>query len=177
MKNLILLPVILLYLPYAMAQDKSKPAAGKTFTVSGTITQSSDYCGGDELSPEDMEKAARPYPAEGKKIFIRKGSKNTGKAIFMEFTVDAKGNFSIQLPPGKYCVIDAARAEKLDLSLYKNEDLDITSEECMKKWWSTCQHVIEVKDSDVKDVKINFHVHCFTNSTCPCIIYTGPPPP
>ncbi len=153
----------------------------KTYKLSGKVTSTSDYCGGAEPPPELLDQLATPIPYQGKTFYIKAGTMNNINApILYTVVTDTGGNYSVQLPPGKYCMIDKFRADTSFLrSLLKNDpnsNLKVGDKKCLQDWFNSCFYAFSISDSNLTNV--NFHVHrpCFTPEGVPCVGYSGPLP-
>lgn len=164
---LLLLAVSLLAFSMKVAKKK-KPA---TYSVEGTITETSAYCGGVAPSPE--QQFPKPYPKAGIKLLVRKGNfNNPEEKIIDSFVSDAQGKFKIALPAGTYTFIEPWKREK-----YKTpqNDRNLTYDTaCYRKKYHQPDYTLEVKKK-VTDINIHFQRPCAW--TTPCIIYNGPKPP
>jgi hypothetical protein len=146
----------------------------KTFTVSGTITQTSDYCGGAAPSEAMLEMLRTPQVLEGKKIFVRKGNANdASKKVITETVSDANGNFKLDLFPGVYCIVFEEKSTNFKTP--QNDKYNTWDAACLKAKYVNCEYTFTLKSKSLTGVKINYHKHCpFKN---PCSQYSGPTPP
>ncbi|MFI5151582.1 MAG: hypothetical protein ACHQRM_17795 [Bacteroidia bacterium] len=156
---------------------KAEPV--KEFQVSGLITQTQSYCGG-ARPPEDLLKRLQsPHPLSGKKIYFRKGTKNTLDMQGLKDAVsDSTGHFKVMLTSGSYCIIEEDQVKALDVESFKKKYLTpylVADEVCLKQWWDKCYSSFELGAADKSDVNLNFHMPCFTKGL-PCVKYTGPMP-
>lgn len=177
MKHLLIVLGLVLVCSFTKAQvTKSKKEI--VHTISGKVTQTSSYCGGAMPTEEILQEMSKPVPYAGKVFYVRKGSVNNIKMpIVLSFTVNAKGEFSIDLPPGQYCLIQKEQVKTLNMKNYKSTtDLQI-DENCLKEWWAKPYYAFQITDKNITDLKFNFYHACFVNSDIPCIEYVGPMPP
>jgi hypothetical protein len=144
--------------------------------ISGTVVQTSDYCGG-IAPPEEMRESLRkekPYPR--KELFVRGGTINKySQPVLERFVSDEEGRFKISLPPGVYCVIEATKKDELKLpaTTKGNRPADqssTTDKDCLEKWYHTCDNTLKIGKQNLKGVVIKFHHTC----NPPCV--TGGPP-
>lgn len=150
----------------------------KTVKISGKITMTSSYCGGAAPPQELLNELATPRPVAGMKLYVRKGSSNSNGPVVAADTTAADGSFSFDLPPGTYCILSEEQLKPLDAKdISKEPYVVVTSEECLKKWWSEGLRILEVGDKNIKDVDFQFYGRCFISSLCPCLRYDGPLPP
>src|SRR5207253_8731349 len=85
----------------------------------------------------------------------------------------------ISLPPGDYCFIDDSKKDALRVpdftkenqNLAPSQQYHLTSEECLKQWWETCDKTLKVEKKDLKGVVIKYHRAC----NPPCVV-GGPKP-
>jgi len=152
--------------------------SSERYTVSGKVMQTFPYCGGAAPSEEMMKSLRAPKPYGGKIFYIRKGSVNDLKAPIMgSFTVNGAGEFSFELPPGTYSIIQKEQLKTLDLKQFKSGTWEKADENCLKEWWAKPYHLLEIKDKNLGELSFIFHRKCFVNSDIPCIYYRGPMPP
>lgn len=148
------------------------------FTISGQVKQTTNYCGGAQISPEMMKGYSTPQPYAGKVFYIRKGKTNNLKEpVIVSFTVDPSGKFSFQLPPGTYSIIQEQQLKEIKMSDYTNSQFIFADEACLKNWWLKPYHILEVKNKDINKLYFEFYHPCFINSDIPCLQYNGPMPP
>lgn len=150
----------------------------QTYSIEGTLTTSTSYCGGVDIGDEIYEyQKERPYSAT---VYVREGEVNNSKCkIIDSVSTDAEGNFHFDLKPGKYILFTANfKSESIidDLLKYDGEDTSV-DEECLRGWWKNGLFKIEVIDSNITNLKYNFHQDCFVPFAIPCIGYHGPYPP
>lgn len=152
------------------------PAKGKTFSISGQVVHTYEYCGGMEPTPEMVTEGNTPRPYSGKKFYVRKGNVNTTKAaIAGSFITDDNGNFSLSLPAGTYSIIVEEQLNTISAKDLKRDDVQV-DEDCLKAWWAKPYHLLQVK-KDITGLKFSFHHRCFIKGDVPCTGYTGPMPP
>jgi len=146
----------------------------KKLMVSGTITQTSDYCGGAAPSEALLQMLRTPQALEGKKIFVRKGTANdASKKVITETLSDANGNFKLQLPAGVYCLVFEDKSS--DFKTPQNDKNNTWDEACLKAKYAKCEYTFTLKNKFIEGVKVNYHKLCsFRN---PCSKYSGPTPP
>lgn len=163
--------------PGGASRSKAKTAGRRT--ISGKVVQTSDYCGGANPSEEILEFLRKEKPFPNKEVFVRAGNVNAIKQTILKFTTDAEGNFKISLPPGDYCFIDDSKKDALRVpdftkenqNLAPSQQYHLTSEECLKQWWETCDKTLKVEKKDLKGVVIKYHRAC----NPPCVV-GGPKP-
>lgn len=151
--------------------------------VGGTIMQTTSFCGGAEMSAEELAELTKARPLKGKKCFVRKGNRNNLKgAVVASFLSDSAGNFMIYLPPGEYCVIDSRKYDKnyvtgLSKKYKKSSDFyEAADLECLKKWLAIPDLVFTVKKGEPNKITVTYHAPCPWEGL-PCVRYTGPLPP
>ncbi len=164
--------LILCFASYIIiAQTKQK------FTISGKVRHSYAYYGGVEPSEEMLANQTKPRPYVGKTFYIRKGKVNNVKAkIILSFKADTAGNFSFELPPGIYSIIQEPQVKKLNIKFYKNQNIEADSN-CLKNWWEKPYYILEIKDKSISGLDFKFHHPCFISDDIPCLNYIGPMPP
>lgn len=163
------------------SKKKSRSNACK---ITGRVTYTKSHCGGVRLTEEQMNEMRTPRPLAGKKLYIKKGNTNTfdNTKIVAEVTADEKGEFTLELPPGEYLIVD----EKKKDTAYYNQILKEYSKPtdmysaadsvCMKTWYQTPELIFTVKKGQKIKPEVNFPNRCSWN-TIPCAHYKGPLPP
>lgn len=136
------------------------------YTVSGTITETHEVLSG--IRPtEDMEREwKRPKPYANKTLYVRIGTSNKyTKKVYRRFTTDSAGRFIIYLPPGKYCIVQQPKRDRLKIPDYTEqnkqlrnfEQYQVGDKKCFDDWYSACDTTIEVKDKNLTDIRFNIH--------------------
>src|ERR1035437_1246537 len=143
-------------LSFEQKQSKKKVMQ---YPVSGIITGTSAYCGGERPPAELLAQLATPTPRPGKKIYIKTGEVNSfNSKVFLELTTDTAGKFHAKLSPGKYLIVDE---EKKDISYYnkllKEHKTETSSFEavdtvCLKAWYVKPDYTFEVKNTEMKNI-------------------------
>lgn len=176
MKALSLFLVCFALLSFNQAKPEKK---SKKILISGTVTETNDYCGGARPSDEILTQLATPRPLVNKKIYIKKGEVNAfDSKVILVLTSDSKGNFHAKLRPGKYLVVDSTKKDpayyNLLLKTYKNQTANYLAIDtvCLKEWFLKPAGVFEVTPVETKNISINFHKAC--SEAIPCTRYTGP---
>ena len=164
----------------------SADPAGKTAahtSISGKVVQTSTYCGGAAPTEEILESLRKEKPFPNKALVVRAGSANHLKSpVLREFTADAEGNFKVSLPPGEYCILDAAKKDKLSTSDHAKDaakvlgppsptEPDRVDENCLRAWWQSCDITVKLGKRSLRNILIKFHQGCYP----PCV--TGYPIP
>ena len=148
------------------------------FNIRGKVTHTSSYCGGAAPSEEILAEYSKAKPYAGKTFYIRKGNTNTLKSkVILSFKADEKGNFSFQLPPGVYSIIQEAQVKEVNAKDYNKNGNFQADAACLKNWWLKPYYILEIKDNDVSELHFKFHHQCFVPDDIPCIQYIGPMPP
>ena len=145
----------------------------KKYKISGKILQTSSYCGGTISSQELIDQMKKEKPFPNKKLYIRNGNINTESNVVQEFTSSEDGKFIINLPSGKYCIIEDIKKDELKIPDFSemNKNLPsysqyhVESDECFQNWWSTCDNVLSVENKDISNFEIRFHQSC----SQPCV--------
>ena len=164
-------PLAIAILMIACTPGKHKNKAPVKYTVSGTIFELRQYCGGARPSEEILH--PKPLAVHGIKLYIRKSSVNSvANAIIDSVVSGFDGGFSLQLPAGTYCFIEAAKSGPIKIPV--NDQFNSYDTACYRKTYSTCDYSVDVK-SNVSAVKIVLDRHCPWNR--PCVQYKGPLPP
>lgn len=152
-------------------QGESK--AARRVTISGTVYEIHQYCGGANPSEEILEAVRRPRPLANYELYVRAGSANAlASLVVLKFSSDANGNFQIELPQGEYCVIEAGKKDALKTPDFTEENrklaktdptaipYSLTSPKCLTEWWQTCDKALRVGKENQTGVKIEFHHGC-----------------
>lgn len=102
MKNL-----FYLLLTYVVLQScKQQPYTLTSTVVSGTIENNSNYCGGAAPSEELLQELLTYQPSANQTFYVRQGTVAAPfSGVYLQFTTDANGNYSISLPDGNYTVV------------------------------------------------------------------------
>jgi len=153
--------------------DQGDPNVLHRVTLSGTATETRQYCGGANPSDEILETLQRPRPLARHKLFLRRGSKNVlAHPVLLEFSTDADGKFQIELPEGEYCLIEEGKKGALKIPDFSEENrklaqaapsampYKLTSPNCLSDWWQTCDKVLRIGKQSVTGIKIEFHRGC-----------------
>lgn len=146
----------------------------KYYTVSGTVTSTSSYCGGARPTDEMMAELAKPKPEAGKQLFLKSGKENSkSNSIIISFNSDSLGQFNIKLKNGTYCIVEEYKSKAL--AIPKNDENSKWDEKCLTEEYARCDYQLEVNNKNVDGVNINFHKPCQWST--PCLQYGGPLPP
>lgn len=180
-KKMARLKIVLLFAwlisSFCFAQTNKKKAEN-VFTISGKVSQTFAYCGGSAPSKEMLDDLKKAQPYAGKFFYVRKGSVNTLKQrVILSFKADTNGNFSFQLPPGIYSIIQQEQLNKINEKEYNKKGYIQTDMKCLKDWWVKPYYVLEIKDKNVTDLHFKFYHPCFVPTDIPCMQYIGPMPP
>ena len=151
---------------------------GKKILISGTVTSTSNHCGGARPTDEIIAQLGTPKPVSGKKIYIKKGEENSPESkVIIVLTTDGEGKFHARLRPGKYFIVDET---KKDASYYnmllktyalQTEHWEAIDQPCLQEWFSRPAAVFEVSEAAPKIITVNFHKTC---EEIPCARYRGP---
>ncbi len=149
---------------------------GGKFKIEILLTQTSLYCGGAKPPDELLKKLNTPKPLIEKTVYIKKGDNNTfDSEVYLKVSSDTSGKIRFQLPAGKYFIVDES---KKDSSCYytllkeygtATKNTPAVDKKCLKNWYEQPNFVFEIKDSDVKDLIINF-------PSSPIILFNTLPP-
>jgi len=143
------------------------------FQVSGSIMQTVSYCGGAPPPQRILDSFNTPKRIPFGKLFVKSGVTNMeGAPIIDTINADVKGNFSIYLPAGNYCIVEEWKSKLFKLPLNNaNQTVDST---CFRRLYNACDFKLNITDENIDNVKIVFHRTCPNNQ--PCISYRGPLP-
>jgi hypothetical protein len=132
-------------------------------TVHGRVTQTRPYCGGAAPSPEMLKRLAHPEPFT-EPLHVMPGHENTGQPDIAVLRPEIDSRFSLELPPGEYCVIRESR-QKMSVAGSRYTDAA-----CLRQYRQACDAVWKVNGLEVEG-SLSIQVPCFG----PC--YRGPMPP
>jgi hypothetical protein len=167
-----------------LTQGEKVNNEGEKVLVEIRITNTSSYCGGIPPPEEVRIEHNTPKPFAKKIIFIKKGEQNTfDSKIFLELVSDSAGKIEIQLPPGKYFIVDELKKDtsffNRMIKKYEKESKNCSAinKDCLRKWYEQPDFVFEIKEESTKLV-VNFHDSCSWNEVpYNCCQYKGPYPP
>ncbi len=144
------------------------------YHVSGTIMQTQSYCGGAQPTKEILDKLNTATGIANTRLFIRKNAVNSVDIEIVDSIIsDTNGNFSIDLAPGTYCLVESWKAKRFSPpSDNQNQKIDTV---CLKNLYNLCDYELKISDKNIENLKIVFHRNCINNQ--PCITYSGPVPP
>ena len=146
-------------------------------TISGTVTQSDTYSGGVKPTGEKLKRLTAPRAFPGMKFHVIKGNTNViAREIVLSFTTGEAGDFSFQLSPGAYSVIVDEQVSPPDAAKYQTQFISV-DEAAFNQWWAKPFQLLEVKATNITDLKFHFQHRKFISNDIPCLRYTGPYPP
>ena len=149
-----------------------------TQTISGTITTSGSYCGGVAPSEEMLQDVQATKPMSCFVIYVKKGTKNKlSSCIVDSICTDSSGNYSFNLRPGKYVLLQKNQLNKDVFEKYKQSKWTQVDLECMQTWWEKGLTSITVDSESINNLNFHFQKRCFIPLSVPCLRYTGPYPP
>ena len=153
------------------------PAEEKKLTkkISGKITTSETYCGGEEPSREMLEQVQAPKPMRGFMIYVKKGTENKLSSPIIDSTYsNSDGKYSFNLPKGEYVLLWKKQLDKSVFEIYKTRKHIHVVVDCMKLWWKKGLTTITVENKNIKNLNFHFQKRCYTPDYIPCLTYTGP---
>ncbi len=178
--KIILLPLILVIVVMGFVFIPQNTLSNTNLrNVSGIIVRTDSYCSGAAPPPELVAELAKEKPFPNKKLYVRQGNVNIpSKPMIREFESDNAGNFQISLSSGVYCIIDEIKKDELNLSEFTSSRslFKVRSEQCLRDLWQTCDKILEVGNSDIKDFSIRFDNKCPWDIYSSCGTYMGPLP-
>lgn len=159
--------------PAVTATRKGEASVLHQVTLSGTVTETRQYCGGANPSEEILEALRQPRPLAHHKLYLRRGSTNAlANPVLLEISTDADGKFQIALPEGEYCMIEVGKRDALKIPDFREENrklaqnspsampYKLTSPKCLSDWWQTCDKVLRVEKRSPTAIQIEFHRGC-----------------
>src|SRR5574337_1247725 len=148
---LLLLPFIVC--AFAQSGGKKKKTAPPKYTITGTVLEKHDYCGGAVPSPDQLH--PKPYPEANAILYIKKGNSNTSLKIVDTVRADAQGKFSVQLPAGDYCFVEAWKKGKLVMP--KDDQYNKWDTACYRKNYTDCDFRLQVTKNDNTQITLYHH--------------------
>ena len=170
--------VFLTYLIIGVLASSPSEEKKATQTISGTITTSGSYCGGVAPSQEMLQDAQAKRPMNGFMVYVKKGTENKLLSCIVDSTsTDSNGNYSFDLRPGKYVVLQKEQLNKHIFETYKSSKSMHVDLDCMQLWWEKGLTSINVGSDSIGSLNFHFQKRCFTPLGIPCLRYSGPYPP
>lgn len=165
----------------APGSTEKKPAVRRT--VEGRAIVQDSHCGGARLTEEMVARLTRP--AAKVEFHVLRGEFASKRKEDAVFRTDASGRFSLKLPEGTWCVVQASRhaaspTEERLAALKTIRPAPISEEgpnpDCLERISARCDKQLEVGPSDLRDVRITL-----PGTTCPwnrpCVKWSGSLPP
>jgi hypothetical protein len=164
----ILFALQLFFLVAVKAQKNEK------YQVCGTLFYSPPHCGGAAIRTEDISK---DQPFAGRKIIIIEGNVNSERCKKVaEIITNEKGEFSIDLPSGKYgLIIEDWKQVKLFKPQEQEDKWTAWDLDCLQKEYAKPDLLIKVSQQQINNLVYTVYGHC--SWSFPCKTYTGPLPP
>jgi len=151
----------------------------KMFQIEILVTQTTSYCGGVKPPDELLKEMETPKPLAEKKLYLKKGEKNTfNSKVELEICSDSLGKIRIQIPPGKYFIVNEFKKDtdfyKIVLKKYKTgtKDYPAIDKLCLKKWYEQPDLFFEIMNEDLKNLTLNFNKECSWREI-PCLQFKG----
>lgn len=157
----------------ALAACTAQKNKAKMYIVTGTVTQTAQYCGGANPGQEMLNELEKPRPLADKVLWVRSGTTNNLTKPVLKTKSDPYGNFTLILKAGKYCLIDEEKGKRFVSK--GNDDVYEWDNTCLKKNWSSCDQILEVGKLSTSTVTVNYHKYC--EHRLPCVKkFKGPLP-
>jgi hypothetical protein len=145
----------------------------QTYLITGTVQQTSSYCGGARPPQEILDNFKKPLPYANKIFYVRIGEINSlDNKIITKFTSDSSGNFTIRLPQGIYSILVEEQIKPIEAKDYITK-LQTVDEKCLQTWWQKPYYLLVVKKKN-EPLNFNFHHRCYLKNDIPCVTYIGP---
>ncbi|MFT3842419.1 MAG: hypothetical protein QM723_35840 [Myxococcaceae bacterium] len=143
-------------------------AAAPRYAVKGEVDETYSYCGGAVPPDELLRNLAKPVPVKARAFDVYRGE--TAEAeTFTTFTTGDDGKYSVSLPDGKWCVIEATRRVRPGVPPEAGADAA-----CWKAESKRCDLRFEVSGKELSVPAATLRRGCSFNPTCGP---HGPPPP
>ena len=168
--KLLLTSLIIGFLAGSSAEEKKL-----TKKISGKITASESYCGGEQPSREMLEQVQAPKPMRGFMVYVKKGAENKLSSPIIDSTYsNSDGEYSFNLPKGEYVLLQKNQLDKSVFEIYKTSTYIHVVIDCMKLWWEKGLTTITVENKNIKNLNFHFQKRCYTPGSIPCLTYSGP---
>ena len=169
---------LLTYLIIGFLASSSAEEKKVTLTITGSITTSGSYCGGVAPSKEMLQDAQAERPMSGFTVYVKKGTENNLLSYIVDSTcTDSKGNYSFDLRPGKYILLQKEQLNKNIFETYKSSKSIQVDHDCMQLWWKKGLTSITVGNESIDSLNFHFQKRCFVPLSIPCLRYIGHYPP
>jgi hypothetical protein len=163
MKRLLIIYIFIGIAALSFAQNK-----GDLVNVSGIVKLIRYSCSDDHPNPP-------PKPLPNKKLYVKQGDVNDfSNHVYMEFTSDRYGFFSISLPSGKYIIVEE---RKKDNAIYDtilarygkgSKDCKPIDTTCFKRWYQKPDAVLNIVHDSIKNITLTFYSTCPGACDIPC---------
>lgn len=149
------------------------------YKVSGTLTESSSYCGGAAPSREQEAWHQTPRPHRCLLYLKKAAESHWDEPIIDSISPDENGYFEFWLEPGEYIVLRANQNDPdyLNRVLSSGNQYLMVDDDCVREWFANGLFQVTVSNQFVEDLHYNFYQACFVPYAIPCLQYTGPYPP
>jgi len=120
--------------------------------------------------------STRSSPLANADFPVKPGRENAEGEPLMTIHTDAEGRFSVDLPPGTWCIVDAARGPKRpSQSLAVATAPRVAGDpQCADELWKACLAVIDTSQPPQGELQLSMFGHCSWNHPCAPL---EPPPP
>ena len=156
-----LIQSILLFAFISCSAQKSK---AKMYIISGKVTETNQYCGGARPSQEMLDELTAPKPLADKVLLIKSGKINTNSRSVQKTKTDPYGNFTLILKAGTYCIVEESKGKKFTPKT--NDEIYEWDNDCLKKNWEACDHLMVVGKDKVDNININYQKYCDYRQPC-----------
>lgn len=143
-------------------------SAAPRYAVKGEVDETYSYCGGAAPPQELLRNLARPVPVKAHAFDVYRGESAEGDP-FTSFTTGDDGEYSVPLPEGKWCVVEATRRVRPKVAPAGGAD-----PVCWKAEAKRCDLRFEVSGKELTVPTTTLPRGCGYNPTCGP---HGPPPP
>ena len=170
--------LFLIYLIVGFLASNPTEQEKKTQRVSGIISTSGSYCGGVAPLKKMLETIQATKPMGDFMIYVKKGSTNKISSCIIDSTyADSNENYSFDLRPGKYVLLQKEQLNKHIFETCKSSKSIQVDIDCMQLWWEKGLSNITVENENIDSLNFHFQKRCFVPLSIPCLKYIGYYPP
>jgi hypothetical protein len=167
MKLLASLLFTLLISTTTIAKGKKK---SKSIIVQGTLTTTSNYCGGAVPTDDIVAELAIPKPKPNAVIYI--GKQGAKRSTYKKVISNANGKFTIKLSAGTYCIIEEYKTKPFVPPI--NTKTVVYNTACLKQKYLQADYTFTIS---ANNNMVNYNKHLVCKWQTPCTTFNGQLPP